>query len=135
VLLCYGVDGVMSEEGGEQEVVKILELRVPSMSISPIFVNAVNSGFNASLWSHDYTLESGFRVEWIVKNMEAHGGVDAINEAMKEDNDILLVQGPISAEPLQYSLPALEEHNLVSFAPFTGSSEFRNWNPHLYFLR
>ncbi|KEG05611.1 receptor-type adenylate cyclase, partial [Trypanosoma grayi] len=135
VLLCYGVDGVMSEEGGEQEVVKILELRVPSMRFFPALLRAVNAGFNASLWSRNHTLTTGLRVKRIVKDMEAHGGVEAINEAMEEDDDILLVQGPIGDEPLQHSLPALEEHNLVSFAPLTGSSMVRNWNPHFYFVR
>ncbi|KEG05204.1 putative receptor-type adenylate cyclase, partial [Trypanosoma grayi] len=109
--------------------------RVPSMSLSPAFLNAINAGFNASLWSRNHTVANGLRVERIVKDMEVHGGVDAINEAMKEDNDILLVQGRIGAESLHRSLPALEEHNLVSFAPITGSTSLRNWNPHLYFLR
>ncbi|KEG06170.1 putative receptor-type adenylate cyclase, partial [Trypanosoma grayi] len=135
VLLCCSVDGVMSEEGGAGKIVRILELRVPSMSISPVFVNALNAGFNASLWSRNYTLANGFRVERIVKDMEIHGGANAINEAMAQHEGILLVQGPIGAEPLHYSLPALKKHNLVSFAPFSGSSEFRTWNPHLYFVR
>ncbi|KEG07896.1 receptor-type adenylate cyclase, partial [Trypanosoma grayi] len=135
VLLCYGVDGVMSEEGRAQERVKILELRVPSMSLSPALYNAMNAGFNASLWSRNYTLADGFRVERIVKEMEVHGGADAIKEAMKEHKDILLLQGPVGDEPLYHSLAALKEHDLVSFAPLTGSSIVRNWNPHLYFVR
>ncbi|KEG06936.1 receptor-type adenylate cyclase [Trypanosoma grayi] len=135
VLLCYGVDGAMPEEGGEQEVVKILELRVPSLPLPPSLLHAVNAGFNASLWSRNYTVANGLRVKRIVKDMEVHGGVEAINEAMEEHDDILLVQGRIGDEALHHLLPALEEHNLVSFAPLTGSSMVRNWNPHLYFVR
>ncbi|EKF31954.1 receptor-type adenylate cyclase, putative, partial [Trypanosoma cruzi marinkellei] len=52
-----------------------------------------------------------------------------------KDKNVLALVGQQSEEFLRLVLPLLWKYELVSFAPFTGSSFLRGWNPNLYFLR
>ncbi|KAF5216192.1 hypothetical protein ECC02_011059 [Trypanosoma cruzi] len=96
---------------------------------------AFYSGMNASLWSRNCTVAEGVRVEVVEKEEAQEGNIAVLEEEIRKDENVLALVGKQSKEFLQLVLPLLWKYDLVSFAPFTGSSLVRGWNPSLYFVR
>ncbi|RNE97680.1 receptor-type adenylate cyclase, partial [Trypanosoma conorhini] len=88
-----------------------------------------------ALWSRNFTAADDVHIEVISKvaTMETSGA--AVDKAVKADKDILLLAGVIGDTAFLHSLPAAKQNSLVSFAPFTGSTLVRGWNPNVYFVR
>ncbi|PWU99315.1 putative receptor-type adenylate cyclase [Trypanosoma cruzi] len=96
---------------------------------------AFYSGMNASLWARNCTVAEGVRVEVVEKEEVQEGNIAILEEEIRKDKNVLALVGKQSGEFLQLVLPLLKKYDLVSFAPFTGSSLVRGWNPNLYFVR
>ncbi|RNE97679.1 receptor-type adenylate cyclase, partial [Trypanosoma conorhini] len=54
---------------------------------------------------------------------------------MQKEKDILTLLAQFGDAPVKKVLPVLPRYGLVSFAPFTGSTLVRGWNPNVYFVR
>ncbi|RNC31927.1 adenylate cyclase, partial [Trypanosoma cruzi] len=96
---------------------------------------AFYSGMNASLWARNCTVAEGVRVEVVEKEEVQEDNIAALEEEIRKEENVLALVGMQSQGFLQLVLPLLKKYDLVSFAPFTGSSFLSGWNPNLYLVR
>ncbi|PWV19561.1 putative receptor-type adenylate cyclase [Trypanosoma cruzi] len=115
--------------------VKVLTLNVTDIPNDRNFADSFGAGLEAALWWRNFTVADGVHVEIVRKVTTMLTSGTVIEKALKADSNILLVAGVIGDMTAAISLPVLVRHGLVSFAPFTGSSLVRGWNPNMYFLR
>ncbi|KAF8291050.1 receptor-type adenylate cyclase, putative [Trypanosoma cruzi] len=59
----------------------------------------------------------------------------AVEEAFQANPDIFILAAAMGDATLQYYLPVIRNREIISFAPFTGSTVIRGWDPYLYFVR
>ncbi|EKF26682.1 receptor-type adenylate cyclase, putative [Trypanosoma cruzi marinkellei] len=133
LLLLLDLSCVVAQSSGGDRVVKVLMLNVTDLSIDQKFVDSLEAGLESALWSRNFTVADGVRVEIIRKTATMQTSGVVIGKALNESSDILLVAGVIGDTTVANSLPVIMRHGLVSFAPFTSSSLVRGWNPNLYF--
>ncbi|KEG06225.1 putative expression site-associated gene (ESAG) protein,putative, partial [Trypanosoma grayi] len=102
----------------------------------PAYVlNAINAGLSASMYSRNSTTQSGTKIEIVMPTDDSLTARDHIDYAAKKNDKILAVLGPVGDTETLLAIPSLKRHNLVAISPLSGSSEVRQWNTHLYFLR
>ncbi|KAH9601048.1 Leucine-binding protein domain [Trypanosoma melophagium] len=114
---------------------KLLVLRVTDSPVSKDAVNGINAGLNASLWSRNFNVADGIRIEIVTKETTVAAVSDTVDKALTEDPNILALRGPFGDETLIDVLPVLSKHGAVAFSPVTGSTTARVWSPNVYFIR
>ncbi|AAZ12808.1 receptor-type adenylate cyclase GRESAG 4, putative [Trypanosoma brucei brucei TREU927] len=125
------------EAGGVQVTVTVLSL-LYSKNWPVEYINAVNAGFNASLAARGWVMAPGVDVSVVRPpsyNTPAHEYLKEYLRGLEDDNNLLVVLGPMGEESTSSSYDTLEEHTLVGFAPMTGAAGFEAYRPNLYFLR
>ncbi|RNF00949.1 receptor-type adenylate cyclase [Trypanosoma conorhini] len=115
--------------------VKVLILDVTNLPTPSYFNLSLQYGFEAALWSRNYIVADSVRVTLIKKASTMESAGTAVEDALKADSDILLLFGSIGDTVLSNYLSVTMQLNLISFAPFVGSSAADGWNPYLYFVR
>ncbi|ESL05232.1 receptor-type adenlyate cyclase, partial [Trypanosoma rangeli SC58] len=96
---------------------------------------AFHSGVYASLRAHNSTAAGDVRVELVEREAKETEYVTVLEEVMQKEKGILALLTQFSDTYLRSVQPVLPRFDLVSFAPFTGSSAVRGWNPNAYFVR
>ncbi|KEG05789.1 receptor-type adenlyate cyclase, partial [Trypanosoma grayi] len=127
--------GAVGQSTEATRVVQMLSIDAKESWSTNHIREAAAAGFLASLYSRQYIVCKGVVVNMTRKVVELDQVYTVINADLKASNDLLLVLGPKEDAPLLRAIPALKAHDCVSFAPITGSSQVRGWNPNLYFLR
>ncbi|KAH9600950.1 Adenylyl cyclase class-3/4/guanylyl cyclase [Trypanosoma melophagium] len=134
-LLLYTPQSALCQEAGApKDTVKLLTLNITDHPVPASLRNSFVAGFNASLWSRDFTVTDGIRVEIVVKETTFQASGDVVERALKADPDILALQGIFGDTAVEIALPALAKHSVVAFAPITAFSSLRKWNPNVYFV-
>ncbi|ORC83523.1 putative receptor-type adenylate cyclase, partial [Trypanosoma theileri] len=135
-LLVYTPHSALCQDAGPAiRTVKALFFnRTDILSTRRLFA-ALVAGFRASLSSHNFTVTDGIRVEIVKREATVDNLYNLAVNDLSKDNRIFVLTGIFGDVALQHVLPAIESHGVVAFAPFTGSSTLRKWNPHLYFTR
>ncbi|EKG04301.1 receptor-type adenylate cyclase, putative, partial [Trypanosoma cruzi] len=96
---------------------------------------SLHHGFVAALWSRNYVVGDNVRVTLINKSTTIAESGKAVEEAFQANPDIFILAVAMGDKNLQYYLPVIRNREIVSFAPFTGSTVIRGWDPYLYFVR
>ncbi|KAH8607733.1 Adenylate and Guanylate cyclase catalytic domain [Trypanosoma vivax] len=102
--------------------------------VASITSEALETGFNASLWARQKDHNSLVNTKFITVKHD-QDPVKKLRECTENKSALVVVYGPMGDAHTSRTQSVLKELNVVGFAPFTGSSEVRGWNPHLYFLR
>ncbi|ORC86661.1 receptor-type adenylate cyclase, partial [Trypanosoma theileri] len=135
-LLVYTPHSALCQGTGiKNDTVKLLAFRLIDYPVSANLINGIDAGFNASLFSYNFTTVEGVRVEIILKETAIAKIGATVDDAINEHPEIMAVQGPFGDAPLSYAMSAIKKHNLVAFGPLTISSNVRTWDPNLYFVR
>ncbi|KEG05292.1 adenylyl cyclase, partial [Trypanosoma grayi] len=139
-LFCLVLVAVVDESAaGEapvtQKTVDILSIYVENTMAVSRATSAVYAGSLASLLARNFAVANGVPLRIIYANATPNSIESDVASAISNNPNTLLVAGPVGDEMLLKALPALRSSGLISFAPITGSSQVRGWNPNLYFLR
>ncbi|RNE97017.1 esag4, partial [Trypanosoma conorhini] len=135
LLLLLTPHSAASQAAPRQVSAKVLMLKLTNLPMPQKFLDAVELGLMGALWSRNFTAADGVNIEVISKATTTQGSGAAVEEAVKTAKDLLLLAGVIGDTTFLHTLPAVMRNSLVSFAPFTGSSVVREWNPNVYFVR
>ncbi|RNE95267.1 receptor-type adenylate cyclase [Trypanosoma conorhini] len=115
--------------------VKILMLKRSELGVFTPMSIAFYAGLHASLRAHNSTASDDVRVEIVERETTLDDYVTVLEDVMEKEKDILAILGQFGDTSVRKVLPVLPRYDLVSFAPITGSSLVRGWNPNLYFVR
>ncbi|KAH9600918.1 Adenylyl cyclase class-3/4/guanylyl cyclase [Trypanosoma melophagium] len=128
--LCVAADGNLKE-------IKILNLFYSTGGREHSHITAINSGFEAALLSQDYTVGNFLKLKvlTIAKEDWSSNLSDVIEKSLVRYGDIFVLIGPLKGIELASARPALHSKNLVTIAPFSGSSSERYWDKQVYFTR
>ncbi|CBH16851.1 expression site-associated gene 4 (ESAG4) protein, putative [Trypanosoma brucei gambiense DAL972] len=101
------------------------------------FVEAVNAGFNASMTSRRWKTAPSVHVKVMHPFTPSASPISGFQQAVERNRGkLFVVVGPLGDFGTVSSLiTLLAEQDVVAFAPLTGSSGGRGWNPNLYFTR
>ncbi|KEG06740.1 receptor-type adenylate cyclase, partial [Trypanosoma grayi] len=133
-LLCTASRAAVRSPECPPPTLKVLKLNLP-LPVSMSFPAAVTAGFRSSLWSRRSRGGTAVQIQVVEKDTSVDAYADTFDTAMAAHSDIFAVVSHFGDGYLQKALPSLEKHNVVSFAPFTGSHRARGWNRFLYFVR
>ncbi|CCD15924.1 unnamed protein product, partial [Trypanosoma congolense IL3000] len=101
-----------------------------------MFIQALNAGFNASMASRQWMTAPDVSVELIYPPSYSVPNEEVLRSVVEQNKGELIIPlGLTHDDKIMRSLPILKQENLVAFAPITGSSAVRGWNPNLYFIR
>ncbi|PBJ75301.1 receptor-type adenylate cyclase [Trypanosoma cruzi cruzi] len=134
LLLLLPQSGVGQAACPEIEV-KVLTLNVTDLPMPAYITESLYYGFVAALWSRNYVVGDNVRVTLINKSTTIAESGKAVEEAFQANPDIFILAVAMGDKNLQYYLPVIRNREIVSFAPFTGSTVIRGWDPYLYFVR
>ncbi|KAF5219180.1 hypothetical protein ECC02_007876 [Trypanosoma cruzi] len=134
LLLLLPQSGVGQAACPEIEV-KVLTLNVTDLPIPTYLSESLYHGFVAALWSRNYIVGDNVRVTLINKLTTMAESGKAVEEALKANPSIFILANVIGDATLEYYLPVIRNRKIISFAPFTGSTVIRGWDPYLYFVR
>nr|CCC93447.1 unnamed protein product [Trypanosoma congolense IL3000] len=122
----------------ENITVKVLSLMYNLNGSTMSRINAVNAGFNASLFAWNWTVFPGVNIEVVrPPSYDTPPDVYLGNYVKDPENKkgLLVVLGPMGETNVFRSYRTLYENNIVSFAPLTETGEFHTFLPNIYFLR
>ncbi|CBH11059.1 receptor-type adenylate cyclase GRESAG 4,putative [Trypanosoma brucei gambiense DAL972] len=122
-----------SVHSGDNVTVTVLCLMRGLRAPSPIG-DAIISGFNSSLAARNWTAARNVHVVPVSWGSYGNQSIDALDKKLSNKSELLVLLGPLSDRDVLAVTPLLEKHNVIAFAPVTGSSGLRKWTPHLYFL-
>ncbi|PWV04845.1 putative receptor-type adenylate cyclase [Trypanosoma cruzi] len=134
LLLLLPQSGVGQAACPEIEV-KVLTLNVTDLPIPTYLSESLYHGFVAALWSRNYIVGDNVRVTLINKLTTMAESGKAVEEAFQANPSIFILANAIGDATLEYYLPVIRNREIISFAPFTGSTVIRGWDPYLYFVR
>nr|CAA09737.2 adenylyl cyclase [Trypanosoma cruzi] len=134
LLLLLPQSGVGQAACPEIEV-KVLTLNVTDLPIPTYLSESLYHGFVAALWSRNYIVGDNVRVTFINKLTTMAESGKAVEEAFQANPSIFILANAIGDATLEYYLPVIRNREIISFAPFTGSTVIRGWDPYLYFVR
>ncbi|RNF23640.1 receptor-type adenylate cyclase, partial [Trypanosoma conorhini] len=116
-----------------QKEVKVVFFRFNIPGLDDFSRNIV-AGLNASLHSRNFVVEDDVRVDVVMQNTTFATYPGDLSSVLR-NKDIYAVVGHSGDKLLESIKSVLAQENAVAFAPFTGSSVVRGWNPNMYFLR
>ncbi|RNF02678.1 receptor-type adenylate cyclase [Trypanosoma conorhini] len=134
LLLLLALPCAGAQTAAARKVVKVVAFRF-SFQILDDFSRNIVAGLNASLHSRNFIVEDDVRVEIVLQNTTFATYPSDLSAVLRDNNDIYAVVGHCGDRLLENIKGALAQENVVAFAPFTGSSVVRGWNPNVYFLR
>ncbi|PBJ72393.1 receptor-type adenylate cyclase [Trypanosoma cruzi cruzi] len=134
LLLLLPQSGVGQAACPEIEV-KVLTLNVTDSPMPAYLTESLYYGFVAALWSRNYVVGDNVRVTLINKSTRIAESGKAVEEAFQANPDIFILAVSMGDATLHYYLTVIRNREIVSFAPFTGSTVIRGWDPYLYFVR
>nr|CAA09919.2 adenylyl cyclase [Trypanosoma cruzi] len=135
LLALFSPQGAISQAAVTDIHVRLWLMRKINQSSLKDTALAFYSGMNASLWARKFIVVEGVRVEVVEKEEVQEDNIAALEEDIRKDENVLALVGMQSQGFLRLVLPLLKKYDLVSFAPFTGSSLLSGWNPNLYLVR
>ncbi|RNE97225.1 esag4, partial [Trypanosoma rangeli] len=135
LLLLFAPHSAASKSAVSKTRVKVLQMRALDLTSPKAMVTAFYSGVNASLWAHNHADEEGVYVEVVRREAKMTEFSTVLEEVMQKEKSIVALLTQFGDTYLKAVLPVLSRFDLVSFAPFTGSSAVRGWNPNVYFVR
>nr|AEL79570.1 adenylate cyclase [Trypanosoma evansi] len=104
--------------------------RAPRRSIETMGV-----GLNASFAARHWATAENVTVEIIPPPPRSVSTLKLLETAADQNKgEFFVVVGPMGDTRTLAVLPLLRQEDLVAFAPLTGSSAVRGWDPHFYFL-
>ncbi|CBH10698.1 receptor-type adenylate cyclase GRESAG 4,putative [Trypanosoma brucei gambiense DAL972] len=116
-----------------------IKVKVYSFIYSPYVeyrqVEAINAGLNASFAARQWTVAPNVTVQVVPPPPNNVEVVDALQRVATTEKGLFVVFGPLTDIETLHALPLLKREDLVAFAPSTGSSIVRGWNPNIYFIR
>ncbi|ESL08875.1 receptor-type adenylate cyclase [Trypanosoma rangeli SC58] len=135
LLLMFAPHSAASKSAVSKAHVKVLQMRGSDLTSPKAMVTAFYTGVNASLWAHNSASADDVCVEVVRRDAKMSEFVAVLEDAMQKENGTLALLTQFGDTYLNAVLPVLPRFDLVAFAPFTGSSAVRGWNPNVYFVR
>ncbi|KAH8609265.1 Adenylate and Guanylate cyclase catalytic domain [Trypanosoma vivax] len=96
--------------------------------------DSLETGFNASLQARKRDKKLAANVSFITLTQNQNPE-QVLRSCIGNKSGLVVAYGPMGDAQTVKMRSVLKELDVVGFAPFTGSTEVRGWNPHLYFLR
>ncbi|RNE97081.1 receptor-type adenylate cyclase [Trypanosoma rangeli] len=133
LLLLFAFPCAGAQSAASQSVVKLVTFRFGDPLLDILFKN-IFAGLRASFYSRKFIVGEDVSVEIVHKITKKTDYPSDLSTALS-DKGIYALVGHCGDQLLQNVKDVLAEHDVVAFAPFTGSGVVRGWNPNVYFLR